>query len=117
MTDTLGSTTMSNHEKIDTYGVFGALSVASRPYKGDVPQDKPRQITCMRKKGSDDDKYGGWSQEETLRGVERLTLPDGTEPEHGETPAFGYDDDKSWAIIVVDESEGHYRIEEYDGTK
>jgi hypothetical protein len=71
----------------------------------------------MRKKGSDDDPYGGWSQEDVLRGVERLTLPDGTEPEHGDTPSFGYDDDKYWAIIIEDESNGHYRIEEYDGSQ
>ena len=108
---------MANHDGITTYGVFEALSVGSKPYKGkdEIPQDKPRSITCMMQPGDEDDDYGGWKQVDSLHGVETLTLPDGTHPDHGDTPTFGYDDDKFWAIIVEDEDAGHYRIEEYTG--
>jgi hypothetical protein len=67
----------------------------------------------MEQVGTSDDPYGGMKQVESLHGVERLTLPDGSEPAHGDTPTFGYDDNKFWAIHIEDEDAGHYRIEEH----
>ena len=86
----------SNEAGYELYAVCDAVSVSSRG----MENDSPRNITIMDQPGTSDDPYGGHKQREILADVEVSEVPDGKQLEPEDHPAYGYDDDRTYAIWV-----------------
>ena len=93
----------SNEAGYELHAVCAAVSIGSKPYKGrdDTPDpDGLRTITIMDQPGTDDDPYGGHKQREILADVEVSEVPDGMQLDPEDHPAYGYDDDRTYAVWV-----------------
>ena len=91
----------------ELYGVFAAVSIGSKPYKGqsDTPDpDGTRSLTLMQRPRTSDDPYGGFKQTDSLHGVEVSEVPDGMQMEPADHPAYGYDDDRHVAVYIKDDN-------------
>lgn len=87
----------------ELYTVCQAVSIGSKPYKGDADKPDPnglRNITIMDQPGTSEDPYGGHKQREILANVEVSNVPDGKQLADEDCPAYGYDNDRLVAIYV-----------------
>lgn len=87
----------------ELYGEYQAVSVGSKPYRGQADEpdpDGPRSITLMQQPGDESDPYGGHKQVGLLHGVEVSEVPDGRQLEPEDHPAYGYDDDATYCVYV-----------------
>ena len=92
----------SKNSGYELYAVCAAVSIGSKPYKGEGGPDPDglRDITIMDQPGGDDDPFGGHKQREILCDTEVSEVPDGARLAPEDHPAYGYHDDRTYAVWV-----------------
>ena len=89
-------------EDYELHGVYEAVSMSSRGMKN----DSPRTLALMERQGPPDDPYGGWTQVDSVHNVDVSEVPDGRDLAPGDYPAFGYNDDRYYAVYVKTADDG-----------